>query len=242
VERLQKILAQAGVASRRAAEALIRDGRVKVNGRVVKQLGTKVDAARDRISVDDEPVRAERPAHFAFNKPRHVLSTSDDAAGRPTVIEYFPNVAQRLYTVGRLDWDAEGLIFVTNDGAFAQRVAHPSRTVPKVYVVEVTGRVSRAELDRLRSGVSAPGGVRRRAELLRAAGVELLAASARASRLEVTLHGGRSHHIKRMFEAIGHETTSIKRVAIGAVKLGQLKPGKHRRLTRTEIESFGGTP
>ena len=236
MERLQKILAQAGVASRRAAEALIRDGRVKVNGRVVKQLGTKVDAARDRISVDDEPVRVERPVHFAFNKPRHVLCTSQDAAGRPTVIEYFPNVAQRLYTVGRLDWDAEGLLFVTNDGVFAQRVAHPSSTVPKVYEVEVAGRVRRPELERMRRGVRHGG------ELLKAAGVKPLSASARASQLEVTLHGGRSHHIKRMFEAIGHETTSIRRVAIGPIKLGRLKPGKHRRLTRTEIESFGGTP
>lgn len=236
MERLQKILAQAGVASRRAAEALIRDGRVKVNGRVVEQLGTKVDPAHDRISVDDEPVRAERPVHFAFNKPRHVLCTSRDAAGRPTAIEYFPNVAQRLYTVGRLDWDAEGLIFVTNDGTFAQRVAHPSSTVPKVYVVEVGGRVRRAELARMRRGVREGG------ELLRAAGVKLLSASARSSRLEVTLHGGRHRHIKRMFEALGHETTAITRVAIGPVKLGRLKPGKHRRLTRTEIESFGGTP
>ncbi len=228
------MLARAGIASRRAAEALIREGRVKVNGRVVNQLGAKVDPARDGVSVDDEPIQAERLVHFAFNKPRHVLCTSHDAAGRPTVIEFFPNVAQRLYTVGRLDWDAEGLIFVTNDGAFAQRISRPSSTVPKVYVVEVTGRVRRSELERMRRGV------RHGRELLRAAGVKLLSASTRASRLEVTLHGGRNRHIKRMFEALGHETTAITRVAIGAVKLGQLKSSKHRRLTRTEIESFGG--
>jgi len=236
MERLQKVLARAGFASRRRAEALILEKRVKVNGRVVDRLGTTVDPARDRVTVDDEPVSAERPVHFAFNKPRHVLCTSRDAAGRRTVTDYFRNVAQRVYTVGRLDWDADGLLFVTNDGAFAQRVGHPSSGVPKVYVVEVTGRVGTRELERLRRGV------RHRRELLRAAGVKLLAASTRASRLEVTLHGGRNRHIKRMFEALGHETTAITRVAIGAVKLGPLKPGRHRRLTRTEIESFGGRP
>jgi len=234
MERLQKVLARAGTASRRAAEALILERRVKVNGRVVDRLGTTVDPARDRVTVDDEPVSAEPLVHFAFNKPRHVLCTSHDAAGRPTVIEYFRNVAQRLYTVGRLDWDTEGLIFVTNDGAFAQRITHPSGTVSKVYVVEVAGRVSKAELEKMRRGV------RHRGELLRAAGVKLLSGSTRASKFEVTLHGGRNRHIKRMLEALGHETKTITRVAIGAVKLGPLKPGRHRRLTRTEIESFGG--
>jgi 23S rRNA pseudouridine2605 synthase len=249
-ERLQKFLAHAGIASRRAAESLIVAGRVKVNGRVANQLGTKIDAAHDQVSVDDAPIRLERPLHFAFHKPRYVLCTSParSGAGRPTVLDYFANVAQRIYSVGRLDWDAEGLIFVTNDGTFAQRVAHPSNTVPKVYVVEVTGRVTRPEIEQMLRGVSAPGGisapggVRRGRELLKAAGVKTLSASARGSKLEVTLHGGRNRHIKRMFEALGHETKSIVRVAIGGVALGTLKPGKHRRLTRTEIESFGGTP
>ncbi|MBN1918286.1 MAG: rRNA pseudouridine synthase [Verrucomicrobia bacterium] len=234
-ERLQKFLAHAGIASRRAAESLIVEGRVKVNGRIVNELGAKIDPARDAVSVDDRPVHVERPLHFAFHKPCRVLCTCRDAAGRPTVLDYFANVAQRVYTVGRLDWDAEGLIFVTNDGAFAQRVGHPSNTVPKVYVVEVTGRVTRPEIERMRHGVRHEG------ELLRAAGVKVLSAAARGSRLEVTLHGGRNRHIKRMFEALGHETNSIVRVSIGGVRLGTLKPGKHRRLTSTEIESFGGT-
>ncbi len=235
MERLQKFLAHAGIASRRAAEMMILDGRVAVNGRVVTELGTKVDPARDHVCVDDEPIRTERPVHFAFYKPRHVLCASRDTGDRTTVLDYFGNVAQRVYTVGRLDWDAEGLIFVTNDGAFAQRVAHPSSTVPKRYVVEVVGRVAKRDLGQLRRGVDCGG------ELLRAAGVKLLAASTRASRLEVILHGGRNRQIKRMFKALGHTTTSILRVAIGPVELGRLKPGKHRRLTRTEIESFGGT-
>jgi len=235
-ERLQKFLARAGIASRRAAESLIVEGRVKVNGRVVSRLGAKVDPARDQVSVDDEPVRLEQCVHFAFHKPRHVLCTNAAASrsGRPTVLDYFANVAQRIYTVGRLDWDAEGLIFVTNDGEFAQRVAHPSGTVPKVYVVEVTGRVTRPELGQMRRGV------RHGRELLSAAGVKILSASARSTKLEVTLHGGRNRHIKRMFETLGHETKSIVRTAIGAVRLGTLKPGKRRRLTSTEIESFGG--
>jgi 23S rRNA pseudouridine2605 synthase len=235
MERLQKVLAHAGVASRRAAEALIIGGRVTVNGRVVSELGAKVDPARDRVCVDDEPIRAERPVHFAFHKPRHVLCTRRDAARRPTVLDYFRDVVQRVYPVGRLDWDAAGLIFVTNDGAFAQRIAHPSGTVPKRYVVEVTGRVSRREVDRLTRGVREGG------ELLRAAGVKLVSASTRASRLEVTLHGGRNRQLKRMFKALGREVRSITRVAVGTVELGRLKPGRHRRLTRTEIESFGGT-
>jgi 23S rRNA pseudouridine2605 synthase len=239
-QRLQKFLAHAGIASRRAAESLMVEGRVKVNGRVVSELGAKIDPERDQVCVDEEPIRLERPLHFAFHKPRHVLCTSQDAPGRPTVLDYFANVAQRVYTVGRLDWDAEGLVFVTNDGQFAQRVAHPSRAVAKVYIVEVTGRVTRTELDQMRRGVSAPGGVRQGGELLKAEGVKVLSASARGSKLEVTLHGGRNRHIKRMFEALGHETRSIVRVAIGAVALGTLKPGKHRRLTRPEIESFGG--
>jgi len=235
MERLQKFLAHAGVASRRAAEKMILDGRVTVNGSVVSELGTKVEPARDRICVDDEPIGVERPVHFVFYKPRHVLCTSHDDTDRPTVLDYFGNVAQRVYTVGRLDWDAEGLIFVTNDGAFAQRVAHPSSTVPKRYVVEVAGRIQKRDLGQLRRGVDCGG------ELLRSAGVKLLTASTRSSRLEVILHGGRNRQIKRMFKALGHATNSIMRVAIGAVELGRLKPGKHRRLTRTEIESFGGT-
>ena len=235
MERLQKFLAHAGVASRRAAEKMILDGRVTVNGRVVSKLGTKIDPARDRVCVDDEPIQTERPVHFAFYKPRDVLCTSRGTGRRATVLDYFGNVAQRVYSVGRLDWDAEGLIFVTNDGAFAQRVAHPSSTVPKRYVVEVTGRIEPGELGRLRRGVREGG------ELLRAARVRLLAASTRTSRLGVTLHGGRNRHLKRMFKALGHPTKSIVRIAIGPVELGRLKPGKHRRLTRTEIESFGGT-
>jgi 23S rRNA pseudouridine2605 synthase len=224
-QRLQKFLAHAGIASRRAAESLMVEGRVKVNGRVVSELGAKIDPERDQVCVDEEPIRLERPLHFAFHKPRHVLCTSQDAPGRPTVLDYFAN---------------EGLVFVTNDGQFAQRVAHPSRAVAKVYIVEVTGRVTRTELDQMRRGVSAPGGVRQGGELLKAEGVKVLSASARGSKLEVTLHGGRNRHIKRMFEALGHETRSIVRVAIGTVALGTLKPGKHRRLTRPEIESFGG--
>lgn len=152
------------------------------------------------------------------------------------VLDFFRNVAQRIYTVGRLDWDAEGLVFVTNDGAFAQRVAHPSSAVAKVYTVEVTGRVRWAGLQQLRQGV------RERGELMRVAHVKLLAATSKALRLEVTLHGGLNRQIRRMFKVLGHETVSIVRTAIGTVQLGTLKPGKRRRLTRTEIESFGGTP
>ena len=234
-ERLHKFLAHAGIASRRAAEGMIREGRVTINGEAVERPGVSIDPTRDQVHVDGTLVSVEQPVHFAFNKPPRVLCTSRDAAGRPVVVDFFRNVAQRIYTVGRLDWDAEGLVFVTNDGAFAQQVAHPSNSVAKVYTVEVKGKVRWAGLEQLRRGVREGG------ELMRVAHVKLLAASAKASRLEVTLHGGKNRQIRRMFKVLGHETVSIMRTAIGAVQLGTLKPGKRRRMTRTEIESFGGT-
>ena len=227
--RLQKVLAQAGVASRRAAEDLIFRGRVEVNGAVVTEQGLRVDPASDVIRVDGKRIPPQR-AHLyvVLNKPRGVVSTLADPQGRPTVADYLGRRG-RLFHVGRLDADTEGLLLLTNDGDFAQRMAHPSFEVPKTYVAEVAGQVTEATLKRLRAGVTLEDGP------VQADRTRLVQRLDDRSLVRITLHSGRNRVVRRMFEAVGHPVRQLSRIGIGPVRLGDLKPGEVRDLTREEL-------
>jgi len=230
-ERLQKILARAGVASRRAAEVAIASGRVSVNGETVRELGSKADAARDDIRVDG--VRVQAPAasvYLLLNKPKGVVSTRQDPQGRPTVMELVPAVPG-LFPVGRLDVTTEGLLILTNDGAFADRVAHPRYEVPRVYHAKVHRVPDEETLARLRRGVLVDG------ELLTVDRVRVLEAGNNAW-LELTLHEGKHHEVRRLLEAVGHQVSKLRRVGLGPLTARGLKPGQFRALTPAEVRAF----
>jgi 23S rRNA pseudouridine2605 synthase len=227
--RLQKVLAAAGVASRRAAEDLIAAGRVEVDGRVVTEQGLRVDPATAVIRVDGARIPPQRARlYLVLNKPRGVLSAMEDDRGRPTLAGYVPS-GQRLFHVGRLDADTEGLLLLTNDGDFAQRMTHPSFEVSKTYLAEVSGVVSDATLKRLRGGIELDDGP------IRPDAVKLVQRGADRSLVRVVLHSGRNRIVRRMFDALGHPVRKLSRLAIGPVKLGSLRPGETRELSREEL-------
>jgi 23S rRNA pseudouridine2605 synthase len=228
--RLQKVLAQAGVASRRAAEELIAAGRVEVDGRVVREMGVRVDPARAVIRVDGERVpTAPGLIHLAVNKPAGVLSAMSDARGRPCLADLLPDRAQRLFHVGRLDADTEGLLLVTNDGPLAHRLAHPSFGVPKTYLAEITGPVPR-ELGRvLRAGLDLDDGP------ARADSFRVVDAVGRRVLVEIVVHEGRNRLVRRMLAQVGHPVARLVRTRYGPVELGNLRPGRHRRLAGSEV-------
>lgn len=229
--RLQKVLSQAGVASRRNAEIMIDERRVEVNGSLVTEQGRRVDPATDVIRVDG--VRLPPPrrhAYYAFNKPRGVVCTMSDDEGRPCITDYLKRHSKlRLYHVGRLDTETEGLLLLTNDGDFAQRLTHPSFELPKTYVVEVSGHVDRKVADRLKKGIMLEDGP------IRADRVKVGPTSANRTMVTVVLHSGRNRIVRRMFEHLGHPVRALARVQVGPVRLGQLRPGELRELTRDEL-------
>jgi 23S rRNA pseudouridine2605 synthase len=232
-ERLQKILARAGVASRRAAEQLIVDGRVSVNGEVVRELGSKADAAQDEVRVDGKRLKpAPEPVYLLLFKPKGVVCTRRDPEGRTTVMDLVPRVPG-LFPVGRLDVTTEGLLLLTNDGAFAERVAHPRYEVPRVYEAKVHRLPDQETLQKLRRGVSVDG-VRMSVDRVR-----VLAAENNAW-LELTLHEGRNREVKRLMEAVGHPVSKLRRVAIGLLTTRGLKPGEFRPLRPEEIVRLAG--
>lgn len=233
-ERLQKILAARGVASRRAAEELIRDGRVAVDGRVVRELGTRVPAdARIHVDGREVPPAASR-RYLALHKPVGVVSTARDPQGRRIVTELVPEEG-RLYPVGRLDADSAGLVILTDDGAWAERVLHPRYGLEREYEVVVRGRVTRETLARVRAGVPLEEGVSR----FRA--VRVVRLSERASVLRVVLAQGWKRQVRRTLAAVGLPVTSLVRVRIGPLRLGDLRPGHWRHLTPTEVRQLGRT-
>lgn len=227
--RLQKVLSQAGIASRRAAEDLIFRGRVEVNGEVVAEQGRRVDPTKDVIRVDGVRVPPQRQTRYlVLNKPRGVLSAMEDPHGRRTLSEFVPD-GVRLFHVGRLDADTEGLLLLTNDGDFAQRMTHPSYEVPKTYVAEVSGLVSPATLKRLLKGIVLEDGP------IQADRVQLVQRAEDRSLVKVELHSGRNRIVRRMFDAVGHPVRKLSRVAIGPVRLGELRSGQVRELTGEEL-------
>jgi 23S rRNA pseudouridine2605 synthase len=225
--RLAKYLAHAGVASRRTAEQMIAAGRVSVAGRVVTDPATDV-GEHSRVSVDGDPLSGPEPRIcFAVNKPVGVVSTARDRHGRPTVVELVPDSGARLYPVGRLDADTSGLILLTNDGALANRLTHPSFEVPKTYRAELGGgAIGPAALRALREGVELEDGRTAPARVRRVSPHEV----------ELTIHEGRNRQVRRMCAAVGHPVRSLRRVGFGPLRLGRLAPGGHRRLTEGELQ------
>jgi 23S rRNA pseudouridine2605 synthase len=231
-ERLQKILAHAGVASRRHAEELITSGRVTVNGHMVTELGSKADPDADVIKVDGKKLRSQpRHVYVLLNKPKNVMSTSSDPEGRPTVIEYVERkIKERIYPVGRLDFASEGLIILTNDGEFTKNMTKAG-VIPKVYRVKVAGLPDARALERLRRGAYIDN--------KRLAPCEIKEIKSGDNPwLEVTLHQGRNQQIRRMFQAIGHPVEKLRRIRIGFLEDDKLRPGEWRYLSEHEIAHF----
>src|SRR5687767_4752076 len=239
-ERLQKLIAAAGIVSRRKAEELITQGRVSVNGHIVSELGSKADPANDRIAVDGKPLRLpEKHVYLVLNKPRGYVSTVSDPEGRPTVMDLVKSVRARVFPVGRLDYASEGLLLLTNDGELTQKLTHASSHVPKTYLVKVSGRPSEEAIDKLRRGIRIGGApdpkfrARLKAVTTSPAQVKLFRAGDNPW-YEVTLIEGRNRQIRRMFQQVGHNVEKIKRVRYGALEL-DVEPGQFRHLDAAEI-------
>ncbi len=237
-ERLQKILSRAGVASRRGAEVVMQQGRVTVNGSVVRELGSKADIATDDVRVDGVRIKPpQEPVYLLLNKPKGVVTTRHDPEGRQTVMDLVPRVAG-LFPVGRLDVTTEGLILLTNDGAFAERVSHPRYEVARVYQAKVRGVPDTRALERMRRGVSVEG------ERMAVDDARVVEADNNAW-VEVTLHEGKHHEVKRLLEAVGHPVSKLRRVALGPLTVRGLEPGAFRALTPREVKLLmagGATP
>lgn len=228
-ERLQKVLAAAGLGSRRACEELILDGRVRVNGRRVASLPVLVDPRVDDITFDGRAVRVEPKAHYLLNKPKGVVCTQNDPARRKRAVDLLTDVRQRVYPVGRLDVDSEGLLLMTNDGELAARLTHPRYGVPKTYRARVSGRLTPEDLEKLRRGIWLSEGKTQPAR------VTAVYRSREHSVLEVTLREGRNRQVRRMLVKLGHPVRELTRVRIGKLSLRGLGVGRFRQLTATEV-------
>lgn len=231
--RLQRILAAAGYGSRRACEQLIIDGRVEVDG-VVAQLGDRADPRSQKIRVDGESLPKMKPVYLAVNKPKGFLCTSRDQQGRRRVIDLVPQKLGRVFPIGRLDQESEGLIILTNDGALCERLAHPRFEVAKKYHVQVAGLVEQELVDQLKKGIHVAEGV------VQADEVKILSSYKKSSILEITLREGKNREIRRMLARVEHKVLHLKRVAVGPVKLAKLPPGEYRPLTSEEIARLYG--
>jgi 23S rRNA pseudouridine2605 synthase len=235
VERLQKILSRAGVASRRASERLMLEGRVTVNGLPVRELGTKADPARDDIRVDGRRLRLREGYRYVLlNKPRGYVTTRADPQGRPTVMDLLGGISEYVYPVGRLDFDSEGLLLLTNDGDLASRLTHPRHRVPRIYDVQVIGVPDAHDLDRLARGVPIDGRVTAPADI-RVVSAGRLRDHAR---LRVTLYEGRNRQVRKMFDAVGHRVERLRRSAIGPIEDRRLKAGQWRELDADEVRKL----
>jgi 23S rRNA pseudouridine2605 synthase len=231
-ERLQKVLAAAGIASRRECEELIRAGRVEVDRQLVSELGTRVDSHRQEIRVDGQVLPHPKLVYFAVHKPSGVVSTSRDPAGRPRVIDLLPPNAPRVFAVGRLDMSSEGLILLTNDGALANGLTHPRHGVEKIYQVQVAGQVEREVIGQLHRGVHLAEGI------AHAKHVKIKSRRKTSTLLEMVLDEGRNREIRRLLANLGHKVQRLRRIAVGPVRLGDLPVGAVRPLTRTEVAAL----
>lgn len=235
-ERIQKILSRMGIASRRKTEELISEGRVTVNGRAVS-LGMKADPERDYIKVDGKLItgpsrKSPQKAYIMFNKPRNVVTTLSDPEGRPAVKDYLKSVKYRVFPVGRLDFDSEGLLLLTNDGDFANAIMHPSQRIPKTYLVKVKGIIEDGKIEKLRHGVTLEDGRTLPAR------VKKIKELSNNSWMEITIYEGRKRQVRRMIEKTGHDVIRLQRIAIDGLKLGDLKPGEMRHLTGDELNAI----
>ncbi len=230
MERLQKVIAQAGIASRRKAEDLIKDGKVKVNGEVITELGTKVKES-DRVEVNNKPIEKENKEYYLLNKPRGVITTTSDEHGRKTVTELI-NTEARIYPVGRLDYDTTGAIILTNDGEFANILMHPSNKIDKVYLAKLEGIIKGEQINTLKNGVMLDD------ILVKASRVKLKKVNkeSNTSMVEITIHEGKNHQVKRMFESVGFHVEKLTRERIDIFTINNLKSGEYRKLTPKEVQ------
>lgn len=230
--RINKYIANAGIASRRKADELIKAGKVKVNGKVMSQPGYDV-ADSDEVLVEGKPVQStENKVYYAMNKPLGVITSVNDDRGRMTVVDIMSDVEERVFPVGRLDYNTSGLLLLTNDGDFANRIMHPGRRVDKTYRVRVAGNISKMKISVLRAGV------RLGKFKTSPARVDVITWNRHSMILEVTIHEGKNRQIRRMFEAVGYPVQELERISIGNMKLGHLKPGQYRKLSKRELEYF----
>ena len=233
LERLQKLISQAGIASRRAAEELILNGRVTVNGTVVTELGSKADPAMDNIAVDGKPLQfSAKHLYILLNKPTGYITALKDSQGRPLVTDLLTGVEERVYPVGRLDYNTEGLLLLTNDGEWANRLMHPRHEVEKEYHVRVRGKVMDQQLKRMAGGVELEEGVTAPAT------VRLVKSSDLNDWISVTIHEGRNRQVRRMCEAVSLSVVRLRRVRYGSLEIGALKPGEFRYLTEAEVKGL----
>jgi len=231
-ERLQKVLAGAGVASRRQCKELILTGRVEVDGKLVTELGTRVDPSRARIRVDGDVVARPRRVYYALNKPAGVICTARDPSGRTLATDLVPARDQRLFTVGRLDMNSEGLILITNDGDLANQLTHPRYGVPKRYRVLVAGHPTAEVVAKLRRGIHLAEGV------AQVVNVKIQRRHKKSTILEMVLEEGRNREVRRVLARVGHKVLSLVRIGIGPLRLGKLAPGEYRRVTRAEVDAL----
>ena len=234
MERLQKVIAQAGIASRRKAEELITDGKVKVNGIVVTELGTKV-SEKDQIEVNNEIIEKEKKEYYLLNKPRGVVTTTQDEKNRRTVVDLIPTAA-RIYPVGRLDYDTTGVLLLTNDGEFANILMHPTSNVDKVYMAKLEGIIKGEQINKLKDGVELDG------EIVKPSRVKLKKVDPKSNScmVQITIHEGKNHQVKRMFESVGFPVSKLKREKEAFFDLKDLQSGEFRKLTPKEVAKVYG--
>lgn len=233
-ERLQKVLSKAGVASRRGAEQLITTGRVCVNGKKVTELGIKVEPEKDRITVDGKRLVEEKLVYILFHKPRGVVTTLADPQGRKTVIDFLQDIPQRIYPVGRLDYNTDGLLLLTNDGELAHALTHPSKEITKIYIAQVSGIAPEEKLDLLRAGIKLEDGMTAPAK------IEIVEYDyeRKLTVLRFTIHEGRNRQIRRMCEKIGFLVKQLRRTEFAFFTLAGLKRGQYHQLTMQEVEQL----
>ncbi|MBW1973155.1 MAG: pseudouridine synthase [Deltaproteobacteria bacterium] len=230
-ERIQKIVAKAGIISRRKAEELIAQGRITVNGVVVKKFGTLADPEKDQILIDGKPIKGFEPKlYFLFYKPKGCLTTLKDPLGRPTVMDFLKKLKWRLFPVGRLDYDTSGALLITNDGELAYRLMHPKYLIPKTYLVKVKGIPSFTEIERLKKGLKSNKGYSMKAQ------VKISKKLKKNSYLMITLREGQNRQIKRMCLAVGHPVIKMERIRFAFLEIKDLKPGKYRSLEKSEVD------
>jgi 23S rRNA pseudouridine2605 synthase len=234
MERLQKVLAEAGVASRRKCEEYITAGRVQVNGEVVTTLGVKVDPAEDEIKVDGRPINQQKKIYVLLNKPKGVITSATDPGGRKVVTDFLPGIRERVYPVGRLDYDTEGLLLLTNDGEFAHLLTHPKHHVPRTYQATVKGVPHGAVLDKLRAGIQLDDGMTSPAEVEYAD----INPEKNETIVEITIYEGRNRQVRRMFESVSYPVIKLKRIKFGPIFLTGVPRGKYRHLAPDEIKAL----
>ncbi|MGM0597632.1 MAG: pseudouridine synthase [Myxococcota bacterium] len=230
--RLQKYIAKCGVASRRKSELIIKAGRVRINNKIVKKMGVKIDPYKDKVSVDNKRITPEKKVYLVFNKPPGVISTVSDPENRQTVMDFVPYLQQRVFPVGRLDYNSEGLLIMTNDGDLTNKLLHPSRKVEKVYKVKIKGRITHEDLKKIRQGVVIDDGTKAKADISVA---DILPKN---TWLKLVIHEGRNRIIRRIMEALDYEIIQLMRIGFGSLKLKGLEKGKYRTLNYYEVENL----